>query len=68
VLVLWTQFLALESPEAVPRNIGKLARKHKGVTLLFMDIVGFTEFSKVHEGKQLLIPKQKTSKWGEWSN
>jgi len=31
----------------VPYNIGKLARKHKEVTLLFMDIVGFTEFSKV---------------------
>jgi len=41
------QFLAMESPAAVPRNISKLARKHKGVTLLFMDIVGFTEFSKV---------------------
>lgn len=36
------QFLALQSTAAVPANTASLARRHKGVTLLFMDIVGFT--------------------------
>eukprot|EP00983_Pelagomonas_calceolata_P051117 1142264-Pelagomonas_calceolata.AAC.6 len=40
------EFLATESSEAIPEHVGQLARAHKGVTLLFMDIVGFTSMSK----------------------
>eukprot|EP00983_Pelagomonas_calceolata_P081896 1155740-Pelagomonas_calceolata.AAC.1 len=45
--LLAPQFLALQSTAAVPQHVGQLARAHKGVTLLFMDIVGFTQMSKV---------------------
>uniref|UniRef100_A0A7S3VNZ9 Guanylate cyclase domain-containing protein n=1 Tax=Dunaliella tertiolecta TaxID=3047 RepID=A0A7S3VNZ9_DUNTE len=40
------QFLAMESTDAVPEYVGQLARSHSNVTLLFMDIVGFTSMSK----------------------
>ncbi|KAF5829769.1 hypothetical protein DUNSADRAFT_15534 [Dunaliella salina] len=40
------QFLAMQSVEAVPENVGQLARAHQDVTIMFMDIVGFTEMSK----------------------
>ncbi|KAF5837935.1 hypothetical protein DUNSADRAFT_3656 [Dunaliella salina] len=40
------EFLATESSEAIPEHVGQLARAHRGVTLLFMDIVGFTSMSK----------------------
>jgi len=46
---LLLQFLAMESTQAVPCNIGLLARAHADVTLLFMDICGFTAMSKVME-------------------
>jgi len=37
----------MESTQAVPRSIGHLARAHTDVTLMFMDICGFTAMSKV---------------------
>jgi len=40
------QFLAMESTEAVPEHVGQLARAHQDVTILFMDVVEFTSFSK----------------------
>eukprot|EP00983_Pelagomonas_calceolata_P002691 89616-Pelagomonas_calceolata.AAC.2 len=43
------QFLALESTAAVPEHVGRLARAHKGVTLMFMDICGFTAMCKVSD-------------------
>ncbi|KAF5843538.1 nucleotide cyclase [Dunaliella salina] len=49
------QFLALESTEAVPRHVAELARAHKGVTLLFMDIVGFTSMSKNVEPVDVMV-------------
>lgn len=45
--VLPLQFLATESVEAVPKFVGQLARAHQNVTIMFMDIVGFTQMSKV---------------------
>jgi len=49
--VLWfpLQFLALECSESVPEHVGQLARSHEAVTLLFMDICGFTAMSKVRQ-------------------
>ncbi|KAF5832603.1 nucleotide cyclase [Dunaliella salina] len=49
------QFLALQSTAAVPQNVGQLARAHKGVTLLFMDIVGFTAMSKAVEPQEIMV-------------
>mmetsp|Transcript_18118 Transcript_18118/g.50743 ORF Transcript_18118/g.50743 Transcript_18118/m.50743 type:complete len:350 (-) Transcript_18118:842-1891(-) len=49
------QFLALQSTAAVPQHVGQLARAHKGVTLLFMDIVGFTQMSKAVEPQEVMI-------------
>eukprot|EP00983_Pelagomonas_calceolata_P040702 1137740-Pelagomonas_calceolata.AAC.1 len=53
LLFLPPQFLALESTEAVPRHVAQLAHAHKGVTLLFMDIVGFTSMCKFHANNQV---------------
>eukprot|EP00967_Tisochrysis_lutea_P083887 scaffold116981_cov15-Tisochrysis_lutea.AAC.1 len=39
-------FLAMESSQAVPAHVSRLARGHLGVTLLFMDICGYTSMSK----------------------
>jgi class 3 adenylate cyclase len=48
-----TQFLVTESQGAIPKHVGQLARHHAQVTLMFMDIQGFTAMSKVgKEGKQ----------------
>jgi len=49
------QFLALESTEAVPRHVAQLAHAHKGVTLLFMDIVGFTSMCKNVEPVEVMV-------------
>ncbi|KAF5832535.1 hypothetical protein DUNSADRAFT_11530 [Dunaliella salina] len=49
------QFLALQSTAAVPQSVGQLARAHKGVTLLFMDIVGFTAMSKAVEPQEIMV-------------
>ncbi|KAF5831691.1 nucleotide cyclase [Dunaliella salina] len=48
------QFLAMESSEAVPEHFGQLARAHESVTLLFMDIVGFTGMSKEVKPVQIM--------------
>eukprot|EP00983_Pelagomonas_calceolata_P028756 900857-Pelagomonas_calceolata.AAC.1 len=42
-------FLARQSSatDAIPQNMAKLARTHEAVTLLFMDICGYTTMSKV---------------------
>ncbi|KAF5837936.1 hypothetical protein DUNSADRAFT_3657 [Dunaliella salina] len=65
------QFLATESSEAVPEHVGQLARAHKGVTLLFMDIVGFTSMSKVETAGDCYIvsggimsPRHSTREFG----
>eukprot|EP00983_Pelagomonas_calceolata_P104206 1158998-Pelagomonas_calceolata.AAC.5 len=41
-------FLARQSSatDAIPQNMAKLARGHEAVTLLFMDICGFTTMAK----------------------
>mmetsp|Transcript_9359 Transcript_9359/g.25236 ORF Transcript_9359/g.25236 Transcript_9359/m.25236 type:complete len:447 (+) Transcript_9359:4403-5743(+) len=49
------QFLALESTSAVPTNAASLAREHKGCTIMFMDIVGFTSMCKVVPPQQVLL-------------
>jgi len=49
------QFLALESTEAVPRHVAELAHAHTGVTLLFMDIVGFTSMCKSVEPVDVMV-------------
>ncbi len=38
----------------IPSNLGALARSHKSVSVLFMDIVGFTNMSKQVEPKKVL--------------
>ncbi|KAF5842601.1 hypothetical protein DUNSADRAFT_6451 [Dunaliella salina] len=48
-------FLALESTAAVPGHIADLAHAHKGVTLLFMDIVGFTSMCKNVEPVDVMV-------------
>lgn len=40
------QFLAMQSSSAVPMNVNQIARRHSGVTLLFMDIKGFTSMAQ----------------------
>mmetsp|Transcript_10726 Transcript_10726/g.29429 ORF Transcript_10726/g.29429 Transcript_10726/m.29429 type:complete len:891 (+) Transcript_10726:264-2936(+) len=49
------QFLALESTAAVPGRVAELAHAHKGVTLLFMDIVGFTSMCKNVEPVDVMV-------------
>jgi len=49
------QFLALESTAAVPEHVGRLARAHKGVTLMFMDICGFTAMCKEVEPVEVMV-------------
>ena len=40
------EFLSMRNLAAVPENYGALARSHEDITILFMDIVGFTSMSK----------------------
>ncbi|KAF5842754.1 adenylate and guanylate cyclase catalytic domain-containing protein [Dunaliella salina] len=49
------QFLAMESSEAVPERVGQLARAHESVTLMFMDVCGFTEMSKEVEPHRIMV-------------
>lgn len=37
------------------KNAGELAKEHKDVTILFMDIVGFTEMSKFVEPQKVML-------------
>ena len=39
---------------AVPERMGQLARSHEGVTILFMDIVGFTSMAKEVEPRGVM--------------
>eukprot|EP00798_Chlamydomonas_sp_ICE-L_P027188 gene27188-2431_t len=48
------EFLSTSSPNEVPGNVGTLARSHDEVTVLFMDIVGFTSMSKDVEAEAVL--------------
>ncbi|KAF5833949.1 hypothetical protein DUNSADRAFT_9561 [Dunaliella salina] len=49
------QFLATESVEAVPKFVGQLARAHQNVTIMFMDIVGFTQMSKDCQPAEVMV-------------
>ena len=39
------EFIGIHGTEAVPEAIAQLAHRHSGVSILFMDIVGFTPLS-----------------------
>mmetsp|Transcript_26358 Transcript_26358/g.71294 ORF Transcript_26358/g.71294 Transcript_26358/m.71294 type:complete len:144 (+) Transcript_26358:182-613(+) len=45
----------MESSQAVPAHVSRLARGHLGVTLLFMDICGYTSMSKEVEPVQVMV-------------
>ena len=60
-----TQFLLTESQGAVTKNVGKLARHHAQVTLMFMDIQGFTAMSKVgKEGNRRSLKRSRCHMFG----
>ncbi len=52
--VLSAHVLAHVTPQ-VPRNAAALAREHKGCTIMFMDIVGFTSMCKMVPPQDVLF-------------
>jgi class 3 adenylate cyclase len=48
------EFLSLHDGVCPPEFIGSLARKHQDVTILFMDVVGFTAMSKTVEPQAVM--------------
>ena len=40
------EFLSTRNLSSVPEHYGALARSHEDITILFMDIVGFTSMAK----------------------
>ncbi|KAF5837932.1 adenylate and guanylate cyclase catalytic domain-containing protein [Dunaliella salina] len=50
-------FLARQSSatDAIPQNMAKLARSHEAVTLLFMDICGYTTMAKNVEPQEIMV-------------
>jgi hypothetical protein len=48
------EFLSLIKMESIPAHIAEVARTHENVTIMFMDIVGFTSMSKEVNANQVM--------------
>ena len=48
------EFLSLIKMESIPAHIAEVARTHEDVTIMFMDIVGFTSMSKEVNANQVM--------------
>ena len=49
------EFLSINGLGAVPTAVSELASRHTDVTILFMDIVGFTPLSKTCDPPQVMM-------------
>ena len=48
------EFIGIHGTEAVPEAIAQLAHRHSGVSILFMDIVGFTPVSSEADPQDIM--------------